>query len=301
MKHRKLNIRNWSRRLFVRRRYKDFLFQRVFEDKKDLLELYNALNGTKYHDPGELEITTLEDVIYMSMKNDLSFIISSTLNLYEHQSTFNPNMPIRGLLYFAKMYEAYIKLKKMDIYGKQLVLLPTPQFVVFYNGREEQPDEQLLKLSDAFVPRKDGIEPVIECRARMLNINYGHNENILNTCKRLHDYSFFIAEINRNLDKGFELNDAVNMAIKFCIDEGILSDILQKHQSEVFNMLLTEYDEKLHLMTVREEGREEGREFEIMESVYEGDYSAERGAMKLTITLSEFQKKFEEWKRENRQ
>ena len=122
----------FMRKFHVRRKYKDRLFQKVFEDKKDLLELYNAVNETNYTNPDELEITTLEDVIYLSMKNDLSFIIGSTLNLYEHQSTYNPNIPIRSLIYFARLYEAYINKNGYNVYGHKLIKLPTPQFIVFY-------------------------------------------------------------------------------------------------------------------------------------------------------------------------
>lgn len=121
MSNRKKKKASWFqaffKRYFLNRKYKDRLFQRVFEDKKDLLDLYNAINDTNYSNPDDLEITTLEDVIFMSMKNDKSFIISSTMNLYEHQSTINPNMPIRGLLYFAELYDEYIKLHDLDVYG----------------------------------------------------------------------------------------------------------------------------------------------------------------------------------------
>lgn len=258
MKLKKWKISRFRRRIRIRRQYKDRLFQKVFEDKKDLLELYNAVNGTSYTNTEELEITTLDDVIYLSMKNDLSFIISSTLNLYEHQSTYNPNIPVRGLIYFARLYEAYIKKKDYDIYGHKLVKLPTPQFIVFYNGREKQPDELILRLSDAFEPKLLS-EPVLECKARMLNINYGHNEKILNSCKRLHDYSYFMKEVNMRLDKGMELDEAIASAIDDCIEKNVLADILLKCKSEVFYMLLTEYDEKNHWRHVKEEGREEQR------------------------------------------
>jgi len=253
--------RIWRRiRVKVRRKYKDQLFQRVFSDKKDLLDLYNAVNNTSYTDPDELEITTLEDVIYLSMKNDLSFIISSTLNLYEHQSTFNPNIPLRGLFYFARLYEAYVKKQEMDLYGRMLMKLPAPQFIVFYNGKEDMPDEMILKLSDAFVPSVEETDVVLECKARMLNINYGHNQQILNTCQRLHDYAYFVEEVNKNLDEKETLEVAINKAMDTCIEKGVLVDILEKCRSEVFHMILTEYDEKKHLRNIREEGREEGRE-----------------------------------------
>lgn len=264
MKLKKWKISRFWRRIRIRRQYKDRLFQKVFEDKKDLLELYNAVNETNYTNSEELEITTLDDVIYLSMKNDLSFIISSTMNLYEHQSTFNPNIPIRGLIYFARLYEAYIKKNGYDIYGHKRVLLPTPQFIVFYNGKENQPDELDLKLSDVFETKLLS-EPVLECKARMLNINYGHNEKILKSCKRLHDYSYFMKEVNVGLDKGMELDEAIASAMDDCIEKNVLADILLKCKSEVFYMLLTEYDEKNHWRHVKEEGREEGREEQRIE------------------------------------
>lgn len=259
MKLKKRKISRFWRRIRIRKQYKDRLFQKVFEDKKDLLELYNAINGTAYTNAEELEITTLDDVIYLSMKNDLSFIISSTLNLYEHQSTYNPNLPIRGLVYFARLYEAYIKKNDYNVYGHKLVKLPTPEFIVFYNGREEQPDENLLKLSDAFEPEPIA-EPMLECKARMLNINYGHNEKILQACKRLHDYSYFMKEVNGGIDRGMEPAEAIATAMEYCIENDVLADILLKSKSEVFHMLLTEYDEKKHLKHVKEEGREEAQE-----------------------------------------
>ena len=252
-----LNISKITR-IFVRRKFKDTLFRRAFRDKKDLLDLYNALNGTSYMNPDELEITTLEDAIYMSMKNDVSFIISSTLNLYEHQSTINPNMPIRGLIYFARQYEAYIKLNALDIHGSSLVKLPTPRYIVFYNGRENLPDKQELKLSDAFADGSIHETPVLECCATVLNINYGHNEQTLKACKRLNDYSIFISKVNEGLDNKLSLKNAINEAISYCIENDILYDILIKHKSEVMSMILTEYNEKQHMKTVRKEGYEEG-------------------------------------------
>lgn len=253
--------RIWRRsQVKVRRKYKDQLFQRIFSNRKDLLDLYNAVNNTSYTNPNELEITTLEDVIYLSMKNDLSFIISSTMNLYEQQSTFNPNMPLRGLFYFSRLYETYAKKQEEDLYGRTLMKLPAPQYIVFYVGKEDIPDEMELKLSDAFVPRQEAKEVVLECKARVLNINYGHNQPILDACKRLHDYSYFVEEVNRNLAGRERMDVAINRAIDSCIEKGVLTDILEKCRSEVFHMILTEYDEKKHLRNLRAEAIREGRE-----------------------------------------
>lgn len=171
----------------------------------------------------------------------------------------NPNLPIRGLIYFARLYEAYIKKNDYNVYGHKLVKLPTPQFIVFYNGRENQPDEKILKLSDAFQPERLS-ESMLECKARMLNINYGHNEKLLKACKRLHDYSYFMKEVNIGLDKGYELDEAIATAMDYCIENDVLADILLKCKSEVFHMLLTEYDEKKHLKHVKEEGQAEALE-----------------------------------------
>lgn len=243
------------------RKYRDRLFQKIFQDKEDLLELYNAVNHTSYQNPDELEITTLEDVIYLSMKNDLSFIVASSLNLYEHQSTYNPNMPIRGLLYFARLYEAYIEKHDLNIYGKKRISLPSPHYIVFYNGKENLPDESVLKLSDAFLPAR-GLdlpsEPVLECIVKMYNINPGHNKNLLKNCTRLNHYSRFITEINHRLESGMDLKSAVYTAIDTCISENILTDILSKNRSEVFHMLLTRYDEKKFLKFTYQEGVEDG-------------------------------------------
>ena len=242
------------------RKYKDRLFQRVFRDKEYLLELYNAINRTNYSNSDDLEITTLEDVIFMSMKNDKSFIISSTMNLYEHQSTANPNMPIRGLLYFAQLYDEYIKLHDLDVYGRKLVKLPTPQYIVFYNGKEEMPDDQTLLLTDAFEcdSEVEDMEPALECRARVLNVNDGHNAELMNKCKRLMHYSQFIARINQNIDAGMLLRNAIDEAISYCLENGILTDVLIRNRSEVRHMLLTEFNEKKFAKTMWEEGHESG-------------------------------------------
>lgn len=272
MKKEKLNIGQIWSRLFPRRNAKDALFVRVFSDKKDMLNLYNALNGTDYQDADKLQITTLEDSLFLSMKNDMSFIVSSVLNLYEHQSTVNPNMPIRGLLYFARMYEAYIETNDLNIYGRKLVGLPLPQYVVFYNGDAPQPDEVIYKLSDAFIA-SEGKEPALECKARVLNINYGHNAELLSSCNRLHDYAYFFEKIRQYCGQGYDKKAAIKMAIESCIEEGVLTDILLKHKSEVLGMVLRcdeKMTKKIELQEAREEGREEGRAKGLADGIDQG-------------------------------
>ena len=244
----------------INRKYKDRLFRFVFRDKKDLLELYNAINGTDYHDAEELEVNTLEDVLYLGMKNDMSFLLDTSMSLYEHQSTWNENMPLRGLLYFAELYQRYLEENGYRLTGTGRRLpLPFPRYVVFYNGTKEEPDQTQLLLSDSF-KGVEGEVPSLECRAVVLNINYGHNQAIMERCRRLKDYSEFIEEIRRNLRAGMVLEDAVEQGINACMERGILSDILSKSKMEVRKMLLTEYDERAEREYLRKEAIEIGLE-----------------------------------------
>lgn len=261
--NRHIQVHNPFKRYWANHRYKDRLFRRIFKNKDDLLQLYNAINNTSYTNPEDLIVTTLDDTIILSMKNDLSFIITSSMNLYEHQSTFNPNMPIRGVFYFSRLYEVYIALHKLDMYGSSLIKLPTPQYVIFYNGDADKPDRMLLKLSDAFeLPEHSSdLIPALECTAIMLTINYRHNEELLNKCRLLKEYSIFTSRVKDYRLKGFSLNDAVNKAIDECIKEGVLMDILLKHRTLARNSILTEYDEKKRRKLDRQEGYREGMEF----------------------------------------
>ena len=258
----KRNKRNWFRhgswwkRLRNNRKYRDVLFRHLFREKKDLLELYNALNGSTYQNPEELEVITMEDVIFMKMKNDLSFMIGNTLNLYEHQSTWNANMPLRGMLYFAQQFEGLLASREDDIYGTKRVELPTPVYIVFYNGAGMQTDNLLLYLSDAF-PTGRG-SGCLECTCEVLNINRGNNRALMEKCHRLWEYSEFSSEIEENIKKGMLREEAVHTAIDTCIEKGILRDILVKQKAEVLHMILTEYDEKKHFRTLFREGKEEG-------------------------------------------
>ena len=266
---------NFKTRQKINRKYKDRLFRFVFRDKKDLLELYNAINGTDYKDTKELEINTLENVLYLGMKNDLSFLLCSSMNLYEHQSTWNENMPLRGFLYFADLYQRYLQKNgyRLTGIGKRLPL-PFPRYVVFYNGTKEEPDQTQLLLSDSFLKQGKDEIPSLECRVLVLNINYGHNPEMMERCRRLKDYAGFIEEIRRNLRAGMLLEDAVDQGIDTCIEQGILADILSKSKMEVRKMLLTEYDEKAEREYLRKEaielGLEEGRAEGFKQGMQEG-------------------------------
>ena len=247
-----------AKRNSPRRNYKDSLFRMVFREKKELLSLYNAINGTAYEDPEELIVTTIEDVLYMGRKNDISFLIKDVMNLYEHQSSVNPNMPLRGLIYISMLYQGYIEQNNLDIYSSTLLKLPTPKYLVFYNGTKEEPDRQELRLSDSFIKQEE--QPDLECRAVMLNINYGHNKELMEACRKLYEYSRFVESIREHLNTGMKLGAAMDQAIEDCIRLDILKELLLKHRGEVKQVILTEYNEERHAKTLLEEGRRQGRE-----------------------------------------
>lgn len=261
----------------INRNYKDRLFRKLFGDpanKSSLLSLYNALMHTDHTNVDDLEINTIEDVIYMNMKNDVSCIIDDQMVLMEQQSTYNPNMPIRGLMYFSKLYEKYLA-GNYAIYSSKLVKIPAPVYFVLYNGEANEPDRKVLHLSDAFIGRPLEIN---EWSATMLNINYGHNKELLDSCKVLKDYSCFIHRI-REYNKTEPIREAVDKAVKDCIRDDILKEYLSSHKSEVVGMLFTEFDEKKYqeylikeaheegLQTGREEGLQAGREEERMRAI----------------------------------
>ena len=239
--------------------YKDRLFKAIFgrqEHKDWLLSLYNALNNSDYKNPDDLELTTIENIIYITMKNDLSFLIDSQMNLYEQQSTWNPNMPLRGLFYFAQLYQQHISKQKRDIYSSTLLKIPTPQFIVIYNGSRQTADVEKLKLSDAFeVPKNDG---EFEWTATLVNINKGHNESLLAKCKPLNDYAAYIERIKANVEKGLSKEEAVDEAMRFAIKNNMLNGFFQNQKMEVLNMSLTEFDQEEYDRTRYEEGREAG-------------------------------------------
>lgn len=237
----------------VNRIYKDRLYKIIFNDKSELLKLYNAINGTHYNDPAMLTITTLDNAIYMTMENDLSFIIDMRLALYEQQSTVNPNLPLRFLMYITDIYSAYTK--DMNIYGSKKVQIPLPSFVIFYNDVKSQPDRTEFLLSELFHPTTD--QPALELKAVMLNINKGHNQELMNACHTLRDYSEYVARI-RTYSAEMPLTDAVEKAITECIHENILRDFLLENRVEAKAMSIYEYDEEKTLRMFREEGYEDG-------------------------------------------
>lgn len=246
---------NTTETLTVNRTFKSTVFIMLFEDRKNLLELYNAITGKDYADPELLEINTLENAIYMTMKNDLSFLIDGRLSLYEHQSTKNPNLPLRFLLYISRLYSKIIR--DANLYGEKIVQIPAPEFIIFYNGKEKMPERQILKLSDMYTVKRG--KPKLELEATMLNISGSNNRKLKEACRTLKDYAIYTDKI-RMYTESMELQEAVDRAIEECIRENVLREFLQKHRAEAREMSIFEYDQERHMQQEREAGREEGRE-----------------------------------------
>lgn len=248
----------------VRRDYKSSMFCMLWEKKEELLDLYNATNGTNYTNAEDLEVNTLRNAIYLGMKNDVSFIFEMSLNLYEHQSTINPNMPLRDLFYVAQVLQGMVK--NENLYSTSLVKIPTPKFIVFYNGTDKQPERQILRLSDSFSKR--GGEANLELKVEVININPGNNDELLEKCKQLREYMFYIERV-RLYTANMPIEEAVNRAVEECIAEGILADFLLRNKAEAIAMSIFEYNQEAHMKCVRQEsfaeGKAEGKAEDILE------------------------------------
>ena len=261
------------------REYKDRLFKFIFgnpENKEWTLSLYNAINGTSYENAADIQLTTIQDAVYMKMKNDVSFLINTVMNFYEQQSTFNPNMPMRFLIYAGMVYSKYIETSPNYYeYSSTQQKAPTPQCVCFYNGTTDKDDRIILKLSDAFEPEP---KTDIEVTVTMININYGHNKDLMEKCKPLSEYSWFVDRIRSLLKEGKELRVAISTAIDELEDDSLIKPFLLSNKAEVTRMCITEYnEEKVRNQTLEEgkamgkaEGRAEGEAIGMQKGKAEG-------------------------------
>ena len=270
----------------VNREYKDRLFRLLFgteEMKENILQLYNALNDSSYSDASAVSLTTIEDVIYISMKNDISFLFDSYLSVWEQQSTFNPNMPVRGLMYFGKLYDQYIKTNGINIYSSTLKKIPTPRYIVFYNGATDRPAVEKIRLSDAFINEDKSGD--FEWTAIGYNLNKGKNDGLLEKCQPLRDYMELINRI-RTFSLDYEIEKAVNLAVDSCIEDGILKEFMEKHKAEVCGMVITEFDEKAFADDMRMEAKVE----DIQNLMKNLSLTAEKAMEALGIPEGEFDK-----------
>ena len=236
------------------RQYKDTVFRMLFSEKENLLSLYNAVTGNAYQNADDLKIVTLENAIYMGMKNDLAFMLETNIYLYEHQSTLNPNIPLRDLIYIGIEYQQYVDDK--SLYSSRLQKIPAPKFMVFYNGTDAVDDRVELRLSNAYEHLAG--EPDLELKALMLNVNEGHNKELMEQCQTLKEYAIYVARV-RKYTSEMNLNDAVARAIDECIKEGILVEFLRKNRSEVKMVSILEYDKEWEEKKLRKAEYEAGK------------------------------------------
>ena len=250
------------------REYKSDVFSMLMSSRDNALEIYNAVNGSDYKDSNMVEICTLDKGISLSVRNDASFILDANLSVYEHQSTICPNMPVRSLIYFSVTLNDIIR--KRNVYGRTLIKIPVPRFVVFYNGTKEQPEQYELKLSDAFAHRTD--DPQLELKCRVYNINYGRNPELMDHCSVLKEYSIFVdyvrfyyAQNNYN-----DLGTSTNQAIDRCIKENILKEFLIENRAEVVKVTQLGYTFERQLELEREEAISEGMAQGMAQGIAQG-------------------------------
>ncbi len=257
----------------------DSVFRCLFHRKKELLELYNAVSGKEYTGTEELEINTLSNAIYITTRNDVSFVMDFQLHLYEHQSTINPNMPLRDLLYIAQLYTKDINIKQ--VYSSRAMKLPSPTFLVFYNGKEEMPEYLDYHLSDLYQPMPETVN--LDLRVRVININPGHNEALLERSPSLRGYQIYTSKVRRYSAK-MPLELAVERAVRECIQENVLKEFLLENKREVMDMSIFEFDQDLYLEVQREEAREDGIRIGEQRGLTQGlTQGLERGEERLSL------------------
>lgn len=270
------------------RNYKDTVFRMLFSDKERLLELYNAVSGKSYDNQDNLQIVTLDNDVYMGMKNDLAFLLNTGIYLYEHQSTFNPNIPLRDLIYIASEYNKIIETK--SLYSSVVQKIPTPNFIMFYNGERNIEDRSEYRLSDAFETKVNN--PSLELIVTVLNVNYGRNSSLMEHCHTLRDYAQYVAMVRKYKEELGSLDKAVKAAVDRCISDGILSDFLKKNRAEVEMTSILEYNHEEEERKLRTAERQVGKASELYRIVNNfvtiNNVSIEKACEMMGISLEEY-------------
>ena len=244
--------------------YRDSLFRKYFEHPDKLAALHELLTGIPTAEQN-VEIKTLKSVLFNRLKNDISFKVGDRfIVLFEHQSTINPNMPARMLLYSAMLYRKM--LSKESIYSKKLIPLPAPEFYVLYNGKDPWKDNSKLYLSSAFAENQHNLELVVTVR----NIRYNKDNELLQKYKPLHDYSFFVYDVEKRVASGDSLANAIRSATDYCINHNIMRDYLSANYEEVFEMMSLRWNEKDAKKYWQKEAREEGHAAGLVEGRAQG-------------------------------
>ncbi len=246
----------------INREYKDRLFKFIFgkdteQSKLWRLQLYNALNGTNITDPNELKINTIENVVYITMRNDISFLVDTEMNLFEEQSSYNPNMPLRGYIYFGILYQNYLVANEMNLTSSSRVMIPTPNFYVFYHGGANQPERWKMKLSDSFLSKDDSGD--YQWTATIINLHPNHNAALNKSCVPMYHYVKFVSMITANKKAKLGTRDAIEKAVDEAIKENLLEGFFKIHRAEVIGMCLEAVSEEELKRIWRRDGFAEGK------------------------------------------
>lgn len=236
---------------------------------KYALDVYNALNGSHYTDPSVVQIMKLEKGILLSVYNDASFLLDSTLNLYEHQSSYNPNMPLRQLIYFVYLLLDMIKQNKYNLYGTKKIAIPTPKFIVFYNGLEIRPEVEEMYLSDAYIRKEEQYQLDLHCT--VYNINPGMNPDLMKLSKVLDGYTAFVEKVRKYENTNIQLQDAITYSIDECIEQGILTDFFTEHRVEVTKQAMLDFTFEKQLELTARDSREDGYVAGINQGITQGN------------------------------
>ena len=266
------------------REYKSDVFSMLMKDKTYALSVYNVLNRTAYTDPDDVEMETLESGFSLSIRNDAAFVVDASLNIYEHQSSVCPNMPLRNLIYFSRIIKRRLKESKRNLFGSKLIKIPVPKFVVFYNGEIDRPEEYELRLSDAFEKQVDS--PELELVCKVYNVNIGKHAKIIEECKVIKDYMTFVDYVRKYYEEQDkeDYNLAIEKAIDRCIEESVLVDFFRLNRAEVVKNMQLDYTFERQLEMEREDAREEGRE-EVAKNLLSIDIPIEEVAKCTKLTI----------------
>lgn len=272
--------------------YRSDVFSMIMQEPKYALQVYNTLNGTSYDDPTLVTVRLNERGFSLSLRNDSTFYVNSDLNLYEHQSTVNPNIPLRQLRYFISEIKEIIKDK--DIFSSKLIKLPTPRFAVFYNGTAKQPESYEYRLSTSFA---DSNASELELICKMYNINPGNNVTMITGCEALSGYQTFVEKTKECVSEGYEPKEAVKSAIDYCVSNGIMVDFFNHKRQEVEKMTLLDYTFERRLeLTARDsraegfsEGEASGAQKQLIALVQKGLLSVFDAANEAGMTVENFE------------
>ena len=280
-------MRKWD--YMTNRKIRDTVFCHFMSNESHLLSLCNALNDTGYDESSDITINTLEGSFFSNIKNDISFLLNNLMVvLIEHQTTINPNMPLRFLSYVDELYKRYTSTSHKKIYGDDLIKIPAPEFYVFYDGNDTSFEQQTLKLSDAFETQSDKLELTVH----VYNLADGMNDELKRKCLPIGEYSIFSNAYKHFRQQKMEIDHAVDAAIKYCLENNVMVDYLKNNPKEVIDMFGFEWNEKEEreaLLEIGEErGRFEGKIESIKELMRNLNLSPEKAMTALGIAPSEF-------------